>query len=134
MKYDTIIIGGGLAGLVCGLRLQKAGKKCAIVSAGQSALHFSSGSFDLLNRLPDGTIVENPVQAMKQLGEEHPYTIMGHEKAAEYAAKAPAMFADFGIAASGNPEANTWRITPTGERKPSWLTLGDFTPMATKDE
>lgn len=133
MKYDTIIIGGGLAGLICGLRLQKAGQNCAIVSSGQSALHFSSGSFDLLGRLPDGTIVDKPLEAMESLGENHPYTIIGKEKVAAYAAEAPKMLKDLGIGVTGDASANSWRITPTGERKPSWLTLDDFTPLASRD-
>lgn len=134
MKFDIVIIGGGLSGLICGIRLQKAGKKCAIVSAGQSAMHFSSGSFDLLGRLPDGTDVDKPLEALKSLPEDHPYSILGEEKVRKYAEEASAFLNGCGIKVDGDAAVNTWRISPTGERKPSWLTLGDFTALKTKDE
>ena len=134
MKFDTVIIGGGLSGLICGIRLQKAGKKCAIVSAGQSAMHFSSGSFDLLGRLPDGTDVDKPLGALKSLPEDHPYSILGEEKVRKYAEEASAFLNGCGIKVDGDAAVNTWRISPTGERKPSWLTLGDFTALKTKNE
>ncbi len=134
MKFDTIIIGGGLAGLVCGIRLQKAGKKCAIVSAGQSAMHFSSGTFDLLGRLADGTVIEKPLEALGKLDAGHPYSIIGAERVGRYAAEAPAFLEGCGVAAEGSSSENSWRITPTGERKPAWLTLSDFTPLKSRDE
>lgn len=36
MKYDVIIIGGGLAGITAGMELLKAGRTCCIVSEGLS--------------------------------------------------------------------------------------------------
>lgn len=80
MKFDTIIIGGGLAGLLAGIRLQRAGQDCALISTGQSAMHFWSGAFDLLNRLPDGTEVDYPLEGMQKLPMTHPYSVIGAEK------------------------------------------------------
>ena len=61
MKFDTIIIGGGLAGLTAGISLQKEGLKCAIVTTGQNALHFFSGTFES---------VKEPSQRMTELFSE----------------------------------------------------------------
>ena len=103
MRFDTVIIGGGLAGMVCGIRLAEAGKRCAIVSQGQSALHFSSGSFDLLNELPDGTKVDNPMAAVGKVSANHPYAKLGSEFA-YYVHEAKQQFLDLGIEVAGDAE------------------------------
>lgn len=125
MKFDIVIIGGGLSGLTCGIRLQRKGAKCAIVSAGQSALHFSSGSFELLSRLPDGTAVENPVEGAAKLPPQHPYSKLGGQFAG-YAAAAKRQLEECGVEVNGSAENNGLHLTPMGTFKPSWLTLGDF--------
>ena len=106
MKFDTVIIGGGLAGLTCGIRLQQAGTKCAIVSAGQSALHFSSGSFDLLNELPDGTPVSNPEEAVARLDKSHPYAKIG-DRFTHYAQEAKQLLIASGVGVHGDSKHNT---------------------------
>ena len=56
MRFDTVIIGGGLAGLVSGISLQQAGNQTAIISTGQNALHFFSGSFESMQEVPKRTL------------------------------------------------------------------------------
>ena len=67
--------------MVCGIRLAEQGRRCAIVSQGQSAIHFSSGSFDLLRALPDGTAVDDPLSGHRRAGAcvapQHPYAVIG---------------------------------------------------------
>lgn len=128
MKFDTIIIGGGLTGLVCGIALSKRGQRCVIISSGQSALHFSSGSLDLMNVLPDGTEVEYPVEAIPALSQQspqHPYVKLGKEKFAELAVRSELFLKENGVPVQGTVQVNHFRVTPMGTFKPTWLTLGD---------
>lgn len=120
MKFDIIIIGGGLSGLVAGIELQRKGRKCLVVSAGQSALHFFSGSFELCNSS------EPYAKALENLPESHPYSALGAEKVLELAARVPGFFAEAGITLNGDNVSNHYRITPLGVLKPAWLTLDGY--------
>ncbi len=133
MRYDTLIIGGGLSGLVCGLQLQQAGRKTAIVSAGQNAMHFSSGAFGLLSRLEDGTPVDEPLTVLDKLGPDHPYTKIGPEKMAALLHTVKPFFAQAGIPLAGEESRNSFLITPTGNGKRVWLALDDMTLLPDGD-
>ena len=133
MRFDTIIIGGGLSGLVAGISLQRKGKRCAIVSAGQNALHFSSGSFELLSRLPSGEAVDDPEAAVAALPTEHPYRKMGKDAFRQLAGRVQPFFEACGIPLYGNGLRNSWRLSPTGSRRRTWLATEDITLWAEKN-
>ena len=120
MNFDTIIIGGGLSGLVAGISLQKRGQKTLVISSGQSALHFFSGSFEFCN---GGTLHS---ESLKRLPPEHPYSRLGAERVLELEEKVTDFFAGAGIALNGTSGRNHYRITPLGVLKPAWLTLDGY--------
>ncbi|WKV49322.1 glycerol-3-phosphate dehydrogenase subunit GlpB [Dickeya fangzhongdai] len=128
MRYDVVIIGGGLAGLACGIRLQEQGKRCAVVSVGQSALTFASGALDLLATLPDGTAVDQPLAALDALAAQaphHPYTLMGKARVSQLAPDAETLLARCGLWLRGESEGNHQRLTPLGKWHPCWLSPSD---------
>lgn len=133
MRFDTIIIGGGLSALTCGIRLAKAGRECLIIAAGEGALSFSSGAFGLLSRLPDGTPVDEPLAVLDKLPESHPYSKVGIDKVRSYAAETKSFFGDCGIALKG-VEKNLWRYTSSGKMKRCWLAMEDTTTFASKED
>lgn len=123
MKFDTIIIGGGLSGLTAGIELSRKGQKCLIVSSGQSALHFFSGSFELCS------LADDPYEAIAGLGDGHPYSKIGLENLKELARGVKPFFKEVGISMKGVKDANHWRITPLGAFKRAWLTMDEYATL-----
>ena len=124
MRMDTVIMGGGLSGLSCGIALAKRGQRVAIVASGQSTMLFNGGSMELLGNV-DGKAVTAPLEAIATLPQDHPYSKIGADRIAGLADRAKLLLNDSGINMEGNAAANHWRITPMGVAKPAWLTLSD---------
>ena len=133
MKFDTIIIGGGLSGLTCAAMLAKNGQKVGLVTAGQSTLHFNSGSLELLG-YQEGKAVENPLEAMKQLNEGHPYRKIKPEKLENYIDEAEQLLAEAGLKLKGSKQKNHLRLSPIGATIPAWLTLDNLLTLETTDD
>ena len=124
MRMDTVIMGGGLSALACGISLAKRGKRVTIVASGQSTMLFNGGSMELLGCI-DGNPVEKPLEAIATLPGSHPYSKIGADRIAALSERVKLLFSDSGIEMTGSANANHWRITPMGVAKPAWLTLND---------
>lgn len=118
MNFDTVIIGGGLAGLLCGLSLTRQGLRCAIISRGQSGLHFSSGSLDLLAHSGD---ISTALDNLASEEPVHPYSQMGKSQVLAYAEQTEQLLAECGVVMQGHYPYSHQRVTPLGIQRQTWL-------------
>lgn len=124
MLYDCLIIGGGVAGLTCGIRCASEGLKTAIISGGMNSLHFSSGSIDLAGYDSKGGIVKKPFDQIKKIidkNKDHPYSKAG----IKIIKKSIGFFADElsreSLELNNNGDFNHFHISAIGTLKPSYL-------------
>jgi glycerol-3-phosphate dehydrogenase subunit B len=133
MKFDTVIIGGGLAGLLCGLSLTRQGLRPAIISRGQSGLHFSSGSLDLL-AYPAHSTLEEALDTLAAEDPLHPYSQIGKNPVLEYARQTETLLGECGVVMQGHSGLPHQRITPIGTLRQAWLTPPDIALAPTPGE
>ncbi|NDV70132.1 glycerol-3-phosphate dehydrogenase subunit GlpB [Dysgonomonas sp. 25] len=124
MRFDTIIIGGGLAGLICGIRLAGHNQRCAIVSSGRSSMYSFSGSFDLLGNVSNEESLYSLSDSLLQLVNEnkkHPYSKIGLSRFETLIGEFHTILNRLGIPTKGNARENHFRLTPMGTLRPAWL-------------
>ena len=114
MRYDVIVIGGGMSAIMCGIALATKGKNVALMVKGQSKLNFSSGSIDLLGFDEQGNEVLRPLDAIASLSASHPYSKMGVANVAHNSAMAPVVLSGAGLDFYGDSSMNHYRMTPMG--------------------
>lgn len=78
LRFDAVVIGGGMAGLVAGTRLAEEGARVCVVAKGVGSTHLAPGTIDVLGYAPD-RVTEPGAALATFLGEHpgHPYALVG---------------------------------------------------------
>ncbi|MBF0224033.1 MAG: glycerol-3-phosphate dehydrogenase subunit GlpB [Desulfobacterales bacterium] len=130
MNYDCIIIGGGLSGLICGIKCLSEGLNCAIISAGMNSLNFSSGSIDLLGFHPKNQFVNAPFACMESfiaVNPFHPYATCGIDIIEESLYFFKDALEKENLTLFSNGKNNHFTVTAVGAIKPTFFSqIGMF--------
>ena len=122
LHFDAIVIGAGTAGLTAATRLAQGGARVCVLAKGVGSTHLAPGTIDVLGYTPE--LVREPLRAIKKLGPDHPYALLGPDAVAEAlqwfegcVAAGPLP----GYAYTGGPERNVLLPTAVGALRPSAL-------------
>lgn len=124
MTYDCIIVGAGLSGLTCGIKLASEGVRTVIFSSGRNALHFSSGSIDLLGYDKNNSPVREPLDYLPEFLKEnpgHPYGKMTEAKIIESLDFFKEQTGKEGVPLEGMHPRNHFHVSGLGTVKPTYL-------------
>jgi glycerol-3-phosphate dehydrogenase subunit B len=120
MTFDTVVAGGGLAGLCAALRLADERQRVLVVARGVGATHLAPATVDVLGYAP--ARVESPARAIASLrtaNPAHPYARVAPELVAESLAWLRDRLPELGF--SGGVEENMLLPTAVGVPKPTAL-------------
>ena len=124
MTFDCIIIGGGISGLTCGIACADAGLKTIIISNGMNALHFSSGSVDLIGYNQNKKVIKDPYKYLPkfiQSNKDHPYAKIGIKNIKSALSFLQDELGKENLILNNNGTKNHFHITILGTKKPTYL-------------
>lgn len=137
LNFNTLVIGGGIAGFCAAIRRAQLGHSTALISQGESSLHFASGSIDLLANHPHSFApVTYPMEAIANLpsSSNHPYRKIGAANTAQAMTWFTELMHQQDIHFHQQQhQQNHWRITPFGTLKATWLSQQFSTRLSQVD-
>ncbi|MDR1488960.1 MAG: anaerobic glycerol-3-phosphate dehydrogenase subunit B [Desulfovibrio sp.] len=131
--YEVIVVGAGLSGLAAAISAAERGRKTLLLSKGAGTLSIGGGTIDVLGYIEGEPVREDPISAFKNLGPDHPYTLLGSDavlEALEFMKKLSTEEGCCLIQAGDRESGNAWLPTSTGTLKPVWLAGPGADPAA----
>ncbi|NIM98544.1 MAG: anaerobic glycerol-3-phosphate dehydrogenase subunit B [candidate division Zixibacteria bacterium] len=126
MRYDVIVIGTGLSGLMAAKQAADSGLRAMVLGKGMGMMHVLPGGIDLLGYYPgDNREVQNEVYAgltrLIQEKPDHPYARVGLEDIEKSIRSFSELFTRQSYHYTGEPGENIMLPTGLGSLRPSYL-------------
>jgi len=121
-RFDVVVIGGGLSGLVAAAAARLQGAEVALLAEGRGMLELSSGSIDLLAATPAEASVQHPWDSLAELPAAHPYGLLGVDAVRTALDAFQTTTAQMGHTYRAEPDGtNQALVTAIGHLRPTYL-------------